>query len=83
MLHKRRIEKYKEIKNNLIKQCQVDKSLLVVEFDYGQNLPLPKLNVALQFNKGLLWLYLFNIHLHNDGLSFMYCFTENQSKKGA
>lgn len=37
---------------------------LVLEFEYSQNLPLPKLSVAKEFYKWLLWPFLFNINVH-------------------
>lgn len=56
--------------------------IMVCEFDYAQNLPLPKLTVTSQFYERLLWLYLFNVHIHTDDASFMYTFIESQCKKG-
>lgn len=55
----------------------------MIEFDYSQNLPLPKLNVTSQFYRRLLWIYLFNVHIHNDDSSFMYSFIEGEASKGA
>lgn len=56
--------------------------IMVCEFDYAQNLPLPKLTVKSKLYKRLLWLYLFNVHIHNDDASFMYSFIESLCKKG-
>lgn len=83
ILHKRRAEKYLEIKKDFINKCKTDSSYLVIEFDFAQNLPVPKINVTSQFYKRLLWLYAFNVHIHNDNSSFMYCYMEMQAKKNA
>ena len=83
LIHKKKVEAYKTVKQTYIHQINssVDCSTLVLEFDYGQNLPLPKLNVTAQFYKRLLWLYVFNVYCHNDGNSAFYCFVESESKK--
>lgn len=57
--------------------------MLVLEFDYGQNYPLPKLRVNSQFYKRLLWLYIFNVHVFNDDSSFMYTYMETEGRKNA
>lgn len=81
-LHLMRVEAHKAKKNNLLAETKSSGGETVaVEFDYGQNLPLPKLNVTDQFYKRLLWLNIFNIHVYNDDKSFMYYFLETQSKK--
>lgn len=81
-LHKKKVESHKKVKHEILeKSKQVDSSVLVLEFDYGQNLPLPKLSVNSQFYKRLLWLNIFNVHCHNDGSSTMYCYPETESKK--
>lgn len=77
ILHKKKAARYKEIKSKYISDAKNNAKCLVIEFDYSQNLPLPKLNVTSQFYKRLLWLYLFNIHVHNDGSSYIFCFMEN------
>lgn len=80
-LHQRKIEAYKKIKKRYIGECQeAGSTVLVLEFDYAQNLPLPKLSVTSQFYKRLLWLYLFNVHCHNDGKSSFYYFLETKGK---
>lgn len=81
-LHKRRVEAYKEIKQHYIRKSQeAGSTVLLLEFDYAQNLPLPKLSVTSQFYKRLLWMFLFNIHCHNDGTSTFYYFLETEGKK--
>lgn len=77
-LHMKKYEKYKDIKANYLKMAKEDPSLLVLEFDYAQNRPLPKLSVNSQFYKRLLWMYIFNIHCHNDGSSVLYWYLENK-----
>ena len=48
------------------------KELLCREFDYGQNLPLPKIAVSDQFYRRLIWLQNYNIHVHNSPRSYMF-----------
>lgn len=55
----------------------------ILEFDFGQNLPLPKLNVTSQFYKRLLWVYVFNIYQHNSTNSALYYYTEVEGRKNA
>jgi len=50
------------IRKNDIELAKNDTFVLVVEFDYGQNHLIPKVNVNSQFYKKLLWLYVFNAH---------------------
>lgn len=82
-LHKRKAAAFFSMKRNFIDQAKESDEVVVIEFDYAQNLPLPKLTVNKQFYKRLLWLYLFNVHCHNDGTSLMYTFIESTTKKGA
>lgn len=80
-LHRKKAEKCLFLKNECIKQCKESNDILVVEFDYAQNLPLPKINVTKQFHKRLLWLFVFNIYCHNDNSSTFYTFLEHTAKK--
>ena len=82
-VHLKKFEAYKKEKRKWIEASKVRDDVLVIEFDYGQNLPLPKLNVNEQFYKRLLWYFVFNVHLHNDDSSTFYTFTEDEGKKGA
>lgn len=84
MLHLKKIDSYNALKKKLLESVQnnTNTETLVLEFDYAQNLPIPKLNITSQFYKRLLWLFNFNIHCHNDGSSSFYCFLEIDSKKG-
>lgn len=83
-IHKRKVQQHLKLKSDYISKCkEEDSDTLVVEFDYSQNFPLPKLNVTKQFFKRLIWLFVFNIHIHNDDSSFYYTFLEYQAKKGA
>jgi len=79
-LHKKKVDAYKRLKADIM--ARAGKTALVLEFDYGQNLPLPKLPVNEQFYKRLLWLYVFNVHVHGQDKSYMFHFTEGQAKKG-
>ena len=54
---------------------------LVIEFDYAQNAALPKLSVCEQFYKRLIWMYIFNVYVHNSNESFMYSMIEGQASK--
>lgn len=84
MLHLKKVESYNALKKEIIQSVQniSETNTLVLEFDYAQNLPVPKLNITSQFYKRLLWLFNFNVHCHNDGSSSFYCFLENDSNKG-
>jgi len=60
------------------------KNTLCLEFDFGQNLPLPKIPVSDQFYRRLLWLHVFNVHVFGEHKrSYMYLFPESKFKKGA
>lgn len=84
-VHLKKVQRYKSIKDEYIANVKgiPEDDTLVLEFDYGQNLPVPKLSVTSQFYKRLLWLYVFNIHCHNDNTSSFYCFLESNAKKNA
>ncbi|XP_043469861.1 uncharacterized protein LOC122503403 [Leptopilina heterotoma] len=77
--HKQKANDYLTLKNRYLSETNV----LCCEFDYAQNLPLPKIPVNDQFYKRLVWLYLFNVHIHNSESSYMYPFFEGITKKGA
>ena len=80
-LHKRKVRKRKHLHDYYITKCKEDPSYLVLEFDYSQNFPIPKLNVNTQFYKRMFWLYCFNIHVFNDDSSYCYTFTECDGNK--
>ncbi len=80
-IHERKVKKYKRMKRELLSNIPQD--TMVLEFDYGQNLPLPKLAINKQFYKRLLWFNVLNIHCHNDKTSTFYTFMENEAKKDA
>jgi len=81
LLHERKYQPHKALKNELLKNIPND--TLIPEFDYSQNLALPKLAVNKQFYKRLLWLNNLNIHCHNDGSSYFFTFLESEAKKDA
>ena len=62
-----------------------EKNVLCLEFDFGQNLPLPKIPVSDQFYKRLMWLHIFNVHVlgADHKRSYMYLFMEGNLKKGS
>lgn len=74
------LEKYK-IKNEMIKIAKEIDYVLVLEFHYGQNLPLAKLNVTKKIYKRIIWFYGFNVHNHRDDTLFFYTFIESEAKK--
>lgn len=81
-LHNRRVMRYSSIKEEHLNSAKAeDSDTLVIEIDYAQNLPLPRLNITAQFYKRLLWLYVFNVHCHNDDSSTFYCFFETEARK--
>ena len=55
---------------------------IVIEFDYSQNKPLPKLPNSCLFYKRLLWLYIFNIHIYQDQ-SYIFHSLEGSSPKNS
>ena len=59
------------------------KKFLCCEFDYRQNLPLPKIAVHDQFYCRLIYLHNCNIHAHNSPCSYMFPYMEGYYKKGA
>ena len=84
VLHIKKFEAYKALKSRILEEAKrSNNEILVVEFDYAQNLPMPKIACNDQYYKRLLWLYNFNVHFHNINQSFFYCFTEGLAKKGA
>lgn len=74
-------EKHSALKHHWLEAAREDDSILVIHFDYGQNYPMPKLNVNEQFYKRLFWVHVFNIHCYNNGRSKMYLFPEGSAKK--
>lgn len=65
------------------------KNALCLEFDFAQNLPVPKIPVKDQFFKRLMWIYVFNVHVHSKVLdknikqSYMFLMPEGLNKRGA
>ena len=81
MLHEKKVSAHKALKKEIINKAKSQNETLVLEFDYGQNLPLPKLTVTSIFYKRQMWYYVFNIHCHNDDTSKMYTFLETECTK--
>lgn len=90
--HLKKVQEYKNLKKMYIPDSKKsgDKTAfdekiyddhLVLEFDYAQNLTLPKLNINSHYYKRILNQYVFNIHCHNDSDSQMYNFLESDGKK--
>lgn len=77
--HKENVKEYQALRKKLLSE----KNVLACEFDYAQNLPLPKIPVSEQFYKRKLWLYLFNVHVFSSNNSYMFPFLEGTAKKGA
>lgn len=82
-LHETKVAGYKTLKQEVLRNAKSDNTSLVLEFDYGQNLPLPRLTVTSLFYKRQLWYYAFNIHCHNDDVSTMYTYLETEGTKDA
>lgn len=80
-MHKEKVKSYNQLKSDLIGGYESDPNTVILEFDYAQNLPVPKLNCTKQFYKRLLWFYIFNVHVHNCPHSFMYGCMESEAKK--
>ena len=76
--HVARFEQYKVLKKEMLQK----KNVLHNEFDFGQNLPCPKIPVNSQFYCRLLWLYIFNVHVHHSSNSYMFHFVEGTLKIG-
>ena len=76
--HKKKAADYFELKKKMLSE----KNVLCLEFDYAQNLPMPKIPVSDQFFKRLMWLYNFNVHVHNTEKSYMFLSPEGLHKKG-
>ena len=74
-------DKYKNLKTAILSSDLSTK--LVIEFYYGQNKALPKLNNTSSFYSRSLWFFLFNIYVHNNKESNMIYFLEGEFKKGA
>lgn len=73
------VEKYNFIKNKMLNT----KDVLHLEFDFAQNLSLPKLPINSQFFCRLLWLHILNVHVHYSPNSYMFYFLEGSLKKGS
>ena len=77
--HKLDVTKYSALKKSICAK----KNVLILEFDFGKNLGLPKIPVSDQFYKRLIWLHIFNVNvLGNSKRSYMYFFLEGELKKG-
>ena len=84
-IHKLDYEEHSKLRDEYILEIaktEVNKTL-VLEFDYAQNLALPKLNVNSQYYKKQLNLYTLNVHCFNDESSQFYCFLECEGSKNA
>lgn len=67
LLHKKKAEKLRKLRETFIKESKENtEGIAVFEFDYSQNLPLPKSNITSQFHKRLMWMFVFNVHIHNN-----------------
>lgn len=77
--HKANVTAYHQLKKEIL----LLENVSVFEFDFGQNLPLPKIPVSDQFYRRLLWIHIFNVHVYNSKRSYMFTFTEGHVKKGA
>lgn len=87
--HLQKVEDYKKLKETYVpKKNEASPSdnqgtLIIIEFDYAQNLSVPKLNVNSHYYKRHLNMYVFNTHSFQCNTSKMYCFLENEGSKNA
>lgn len=73
-------DNYLKLKHEMLRE----ENVLCCEFDFAQNLPMPKLPVSDQFYKRLLWLYVFNVHIYGSNKrSYMFPCIEGFYKKGS
>ena len=77
--HLKNVNEYKAIKSFILNEKG---NKLILEMDYCQNKPLPKISATKSFYLRKLWLFICNIHIHNSNESFMFHFTEGEFKKG-
>ena len=79
--HVKKINEYKIIRDYYTNLKSED--TLVLNFDYSQNHPLPKLPNCEVFYKRLLWFFIFNIHIYYPKLSYFFYSIEGlYSKNG-
>ena len=72
---------FEQSADNTDEQKKIYEETLILEFDYAQNLTLPRLHIKLHYYKRIFNLYVFNIHCFNDKDSKMFCFLENCGRK--
>jgi hypothetical protein len=77
--HIKKVKLYKDLKYELLANSIYR---LCLEFDFMQNKALPFLPCSEVFYKRLLWLYIFNIHVHNADLSYIFHALEGMFSKG-
>ena len=86
--HKLLFNSYTEYKKEILSK----QDSLIVEFDFAQNLPVPKLPINEQYYSRLLWLNVFNVHVYNSKRtinkndkdnSYVLFMLEGLAKKGA
>lgn len=63
LTHKENVTEYTKLKSFML---STHEDYLCLEFNFGQNLPLPKLSVSAQFYMRLIWLHVFNVHVHGN-----------------
>ena len=76
--HKKGVAAYLALKKSKINDTMANMSdTLCIEFDFAQHLPLPNLNCTSKLYKRLLWMYVFNVHVHTSkvvGIAYVQCF---------
>lgn len=83
IVHKRRASKfYSKIKEITEKSQEVGSTIMGLQFDYMQNLPLPVLPVQEVFYFRQLWVYEFCVHNMKTGKATFYSYHEGQALKG-
>jgi hypothetical protein len=69
-IHIKKYQSYKILKS--IALTAISSDTLILEIDYCQNKPLPKLPLNKQFYLRLLWFILFNVYFNNSKKSFIF-----------
>ena len=73
------VQDYDNILAEILSQ---NKDVLCCVFDFGKNLPLPKIPGNAQFYLRLIWFNVFNVHILNNSESYMFTFMEGFLDKG-
>ncbi|KAJ8878128.1 hypothetical protein PR048_022595 [Dryococelus australis] len=73
-IDKKKLNITRKQKQNRSKRPKIIQNVLLLISTTVRIIPFPNL-------MRLLWLYLFNVDIHNDGPSYIFCFMDNHTKK--